>query len=58
MSRAYCTYILIYFIILYIFGFISNYKWREAEDILYLNRQQWGALFLMWLPVFIGGFIK
>ena len=58
MSKSYLIYVIVWFLILYIFGFISSYKWREETDILFLSRQQWMALIIMWLPVFIGGFIK
>ena len=58
MSKAYLIYELIYFVILYVGGVISGYKWKEKTDILYLSRDQWFALLMMFIPVFIGGFIK
>ena len=58
MSKAYLIYELIYFMILYLGGVISGYKWREDTDILYLSRDQWFSIFMMFIPVFIGGFIK
>lgn len=58
MSRDYQIYLIIYLGILYMIGFISNYRWREPDDILYLNKSQWQAIFALWLPTFIGGFIK
>ena len=58
MSKAYLIYEVIYFVILYAMGVISGYKWREKSDILYLSRDQWFALLMMFIPVFIGGFIK
>ena len=58
MSRAYLIYEFIYFMILYLGGVISGYKWREDTDILYLSRDQWFSIFMMFIPVFIGGFIK
>lgn len=58
MSSTYIIYLIIYLLILYVVGFISNYEWRGSEDILYLNRDQWISIILVWIPVFIGGFIK
>ena len=58
MSKGYLIYELIYFMILYVGGVISGYKWREDTDILYLSRDQWFSIFMMFIPVFIGGFIK
>lgn len=43
----------IYFVILYIIAFCSNFKYREDDDILWVSRSQWRALLVMWLPVLI-----
>lgn len=41
---------LVYFVILYIIAFYSNFKNREDDDILWISRSQWRALLVMWLP--------
>jgi hypothetical protein len=43
----------IYFLILYILAFISARDIREDDAILGVNRSQWKALFLLWLPSFV-----
>lgn len=44
---------LIYFVILYIIAFFSNFRYREPDDILWVSRSQWRALLVMWLPSLI-----
>lgn len=44
---------LIYFVILYIIAFYSNFKNREDDDILWVSKSQWRALLVMWLPSLI-----
>lgn len=43
----------VYFAILYIIAFFSNFKYREDDDILWVSRSQWRALLVMWLPSLI-----
>ena len=43
----------IYFVILYIIAFCSNFKIREPYDVLWISKNQWRALLVMWSPVLI-----
>ena len=43
----------IYFVILYIIAFCSNFKNREPYDVLWISKNQWRALLVMWSPVLI-----
>lgn len=43
-----------YFLILYVIAFICNQHYRSENDILWVSRTQWKALFVLWLPVIIG----
>lgn len=43
----------VYFICLYIIAFCSNLKYREADDILWIGRNQWKAIWVIWLPSLI-----
>lgn len=44
---------LIYFVILYIIAFCSNFRYREPDDVLWISKNQWRALLVMWSPVLI-----
>lgn len=44
---------LVYFAILYIIAFCSNFKYREPDDVLWISKNQWRALLVMWLPSLI-----
>lgn len=44
---------LVWFVILYIIAFCSNFKNREPDDVLWISRRQWRALLVMWLPSLI-----
>ena len=39
-----------YFIVLYTIALCSNLKYREDDDVLWVARSQWKAIFLMWIP--------
>ncbi len=53
MIKAKLILCLVYFVILYIIAFCSNFKYREDDDILWVSRSQWRALLVMWLPSLI-----
>ena len=42
-----------YFIFLYIIAFCANLKYREDDDVLWVARSQWEAIFVMWFPSLI-----
>ena len=44
---------LVWFVILYIIAFYSNFKNREPDDVLWISKNQWRALLVMWLPSLI-----
>lgn len=44
---------LTYFLILYIVALVSNWGYWEEDDILFVSRRQWKALFIMWLPALV-----
>ena len=35
---------------LYIVAFISNRHYRDSEDVLFISKSQWKAIFLLMLP--------
>lgn len=39
-----------YFTFLYILAFFANLKYRDSDDILFIGKVQWKAIFVMWLP--------
>lgn len=41
------------FIILYVIAFVSNRHYRENDDILFISKSQWKAIFLLMLPTLI-----
>lgn len=41
------------FIILYTIAFINNRQYRENDDILFISKSQWKAIFLLMLPTLI-----
>jgi hypothetical protein len=41
----------IYFLILYLIAFFSNLHYRDKDDILFISKSQWSAIFVMWLPL-------
>ena len=50
--------VLIIFSMLYIVAFISNRKYRDSEDILFISKSQWEGIFLLMLPTLIAIFMK
>lgn len=53
MLKAKIIFAVIYFLILYSFAWISARGYREDDAILGVNRSQWLALFVMWIPVLV-----
>lgn len=44
------------FAMLYIVAFISNRHYRDSEDVLFISKSQWKAIFLLMLPTLIAVF--
>lgn len=44
------------FVMLYIVAFISNKDYRDSEDVLFISKSQWKAIFLLMLPTLIAVF--
>lgn len=44
------------FAMLYIVAFISNRHYRDSDDILFVSKSQWEAIFLLMLPALIAVF--
>lgn len=44
------------FALLYIVAFISNRHYRDSDDVLFVSRSQWEAIFLLMLPTLIAVF--
>ena len=43
----------VYFVILYLIAYFSARGYRDDDCVLGVNRSQWSALFMMWLPVLV-----
>lgn len=37
------------FLILYFVAFMSNRRYRDDDDILWISRSQWKAIFIFWI---------
>lgn len=44
------------FAMLYIVAFISNRNYRDSEDVLFISKSQWEAIFLLMLPTLLAIF--
>ena len=44
------------FVMLYIVAFINNRHYRDSEDVLFISKSQWKAIFLLMLPTLIAVF--
>ena len=42
--------IIVYFLVLYLIAFFANRDNRTEDDILFVARSQWHAIFVIWLP--------
>lgn len=47
------VFIVVYFLVLYLIAYFANRDYREEDDILFVSRRQWRAIFTMWLPSLI-----
>lgn len=47
---------IIIFAMLYIVAYISNRHYRDSEDVLFISKSQWEAIFLLMLPTLIAVF--
>jgi hypothetical protein len=43
-----------WFLILYLIAFLSNRSDRHDDDILFITKHQWKAIFMLWVPCLIG----
>lgn len=39
-----------YFLVLYLIAYFANKDYREDDDILFVSKSQWSAIFAIWLP--------
>ena len=44
------------FALLYTVAFISNRHYRDSDDVLFISKSQWKAIFLLMLPTLIAVF--
>lgn len=44
------------FALLYIVAFINNRHYRDSDDVLFVSRSQWKAIFLLMLPTLLAVF--
>ena len=42
-----------YFLLLYMIAFLSNRHYRSEDDVLWISKKQWEAIFVMWVPCLI-----
>jgi len=49
---------IIIFIIFYVVAFISHRHYRDSDDILFLSKSQWEAIFLLMLPTLLAEFMR
>ncbi len=49
---------IIYFMILYIVAFFSNKDYRQDDDVLWISKRQWKAIFIMWFPSIIAWILR
>ncbi len=47
------AYPIVCFAILYIVAFISNRHYQDSDDVLFVSKSQWKAIFLLMLPTLI-----
>lgn len=49
---------IIIFAILYIVAFISNIHYRSDEDVLFISKTQWHAVFMLMIPTLVAIFMR
>ena len=42
-----------YFLLLYMIAFLSNRHYRSADDVFWITKKQWNAIFVMLAPCLI-----
>ena len=53
MLKGKIFFAVVYFLILYVIAWRGARGYREDDAILGVNRHQWVALFIMWIPILI-----
>jgi hypothetical protein len=43
----------LYFFVLYLIAFFSNLHYRDKNDVLFISKSQWEAIFVLWLPILV-----
>ena len=56
MSIIKIAFLITDFVVLYIVAFISHRHYRDSEDVLFISKSQWDAIFLIMLPTLIAVF--
>lgn len=49
--------LIVYLLGLYIIAFLENRNSRKDNDILWVGREQWGTILIMWFPSFMVVFL-
>lgn len=39
-----------WFLLLYLIAFMSNRNYRSEDDVFWITKKQWNAIFTMWVP--------
>ncbi len=47
------TFLIVCFALLYVVAFISNRHCRDNDDVLFIAKMQWKAIFMMMLPTLL-----
>lgn len=50
--------LIVLFVLLYVVAFISNRHYRDSEDVLFISKSQWEAIFMMMLPTLLAVFMR
>ncbi len=51
-------FIIVWFAILYIVAFISNRNYRDSDDVLFISKTQWEAIFCLIAPAVVALFMR
>ena len=46
------------FALLYTVAFISNRHYRDSDDVLFVSKSQWKAIFLLMLPTLLAELMR
>ncbi len=52
------TFLIVWFILLYDVAFISNRHYRDGDDVLFISKTQWKAIFMLMLPALVALFMR